>query len=146
MLNIKRFQRLTLKQWWWIWCAFWRLWPINLRIKFKQGAWLRSKICWMSSSTSEAKAVAISSKRYKEPVLMHEAVRLAARLHILPTDCLPKSIVLADMLRSRSYSAKVFIGVNKKANQLYSHAWVEIDGAMLLEPEHVAFDFTVIER
>ena len=145
MLNVERFQRLNLNQWWWFWCAFWRLWPINLRIKFKQGAWLRSKICWVSSSSRETKDITITSKRYNDAVLMHESVRLAARLHILPTNCLPKSIVLADMLRRRSYAAKVFIGVSKKSKQLLSHAWVEIDGTMLLEPEHVALDFTIIE-
>lgn len=146
MLNIKPFQRLTVKQWWWLWCAYWCLWPTNLRIKFKQGAWLRSKIYFASAIPVAGKHSAIEQKRYFDALLMHESVRLAARLHFLPAECLPKSIVLVDMLRRRSYAAEVRIGVSKSAEKLASHAWVEVDGCMLAEPENVVSDFTAIKH
>ena len=73
---------------------------------------------------------------------MHEAVRLAARLHFYRAECLPKSVVLADMLTKRGLNAVVAIGVNKKGDSLTSHAWVELDGLMIGEPESIRQDFT----
>jgi len=76
--------------------------------------------------------------------IMHEAVRVAARLHLFPAACLQRSIVLADMLRARGYSAEVFLGVAKSGMRLSSHAWVEVDGHMVAEPESVVEDFTKV--
>ena len=73
---------------------------------------------------------------------MHEAVRLAARCHIGKTDCLPRSIVLAEMLRRRSQNAHIMLGVAKRGDNISSHAWVEIDGKMIAEPESVGSDFS----
>lgn len=73
---------------------------------------------------------------------MHEAVRLAARLHVLSAACLPRSIVLADMLQSRGHPANVLLGVAKSGQALSSHAWVEVDGFLVAEPESVEQDFT----
>lgn len=75
---------------------------------------------------------------------MYESVRLAARLHVLSMACLPKSIVLADMLCVRGAKASVRIGVGKTGTQLASHAWVEIDGVMIGEPESVSTSFAQI--
>lgn len=72
---------------------------------------------------------------------MHEAVRLAARLHFGQTACLPKSIVLASMLGDK---AVVRVGVRKAqemtesaSNRLASHAWVEYHGIAVSEPQRV---------
>ncbi len=141
MLNFKPFQTLKPKQWWWLWSAYWRLWPVLLRIKFRQGEWLRRKI-----SLNDARRLNLEPppERHTDAVRLHESIRLAARLHFLKADCLPKSIVLADMLVRRSQSAKVFIGVIKTKAGIASHAWVELDGVMLAEPESVESDFTVL--
>jgi len=63
--------------------------------------------------------------------IMHEAVRVAARLHLFPAAC-------------RGYSAEVFLGVAKSGMRLSSHAWVEVDGHMVAEPESVVEDFTKV--
>ncbi|RBP49645.1 transglutaminase superfamily protein [Arenicella xantha] len=76
---------------------------------------------------------------------MHESVRLAARLHIVSMACLPRSIVLADMLRRQGDRAIVRIGVNKAGVQFVSHAWVEVDGCMVGEPEHVSEQFALLK-
>lgn len=72
---------------------------------------------------------------------MHESVRLAARLHFFAAACLPRSIVLADMLRARGFNAAVLLGVTKVDTRLASHAWVEVNGVMVAEPENVELDF-----
>jgi len=77
---------------------------------------------------------------------VHESVRLASRLHFLPADCLARSIALAGMLQCQSYEAKVFLGVKKGQNSFASHAWVELDGTMLGEPESVKSDFTALSH
>jgi len=167
MLNLQSFQKLNAGQWRGLWSAYWRLWPIILRIKLKQGAWLRKKISFIDATLESNRAaseetkcesvepVALASdartQHFTKALELHEAVRLAGRLHFFRTDCLAKSIALADILKCRSHSAKVFIGVslsnknnNKKA--LASHAWVELNGQMLGEPENVEHDFTVLKR
>lgn len=73
---------------------------------------------------------------------MHESVRLAARLLPGHAACLPRSIVLSDMLRRRGYAARVVLGVNKAHGELSSHAWVEVAGVMVGEPETVGAEFS----
>ena len=129
------FQSLSVNQCHWIWSAYWRLWPTLLRIKFSQVSWLKKQI---------------EFSRVKEPIAatdsamalgIHEAVRLAARLHFLPAECLPRSLVLAAMLNKRGGSSSVRIGVAKTENGIASHAWVELDGKMVGEAESVGNDF-----
>ncbi|MBL4674450.1 MAG: lasso peptide biosynthesis B2 protein [Arenicella sp.] len=127
----------------WLWCAYWRLWPVLLRIKFKQffndNRWLALKLTVVQSRPTNR--IADSSLAAQ----MHESVRLAARLQFLVAECLPKSIVLVEMLIARGVQASVVIGVSKKGGQFSSHAWVEVDGKMVAEPESVRDDFTQID-
>ncbi len=78
---------------------------------------------------------------------MHESVRLAARMHFFDAACLPRSIVLADMLKHRGVvAAKVRLGVGLESSSLASHAWVEVNGEPVAEPERMASDFIRIKR
>ncbi len=135
----KAFQRLSAKQWLWLAEAYGRLWPILLRIKVKQGTWLREQI-QLTDYTEEEHSMQMSVHELAAP--MHEAVRLAARLHFLPAHCLPKSIALMQMLKARKLDAQVKIGISKKVDSLSSHAWVECEGFKVAEPESVAQEFT----
>lgn len=144
MLKKHIFQKLSLHQWVWIWSAYWRLWPILLRIKFKQlfsnANWFRKKV------TLVQRQIENSASNSLVAIQMHESVRLAARLHFYKAECLSKSIVLADMLSSRAMKASVVIGVAKKNKKFSSHAWVELDGLMVCEPESVREEFTVLKH
>jgi len=64
-------------------------------------------------------------------------VNRAARIQGWPTMCLPRSLVLTDMLQSRGHNAIVRIGVNKLKNtaspELFAHAWVEVNGNVIGE-------------
>jgi hypothetical protein len=64
-------------------------------------------------------------------------VNRAARTQGRPTMCLPRSLVLADMLRSRGHNAALKIGVNMSRNtdskDFSAHAWVEVNGDVVGE-------------
>lgn len=121
----------------WLWVAYWRLWVVLMRIKLKQQSWLRSKISFVKDLPHESCPI---QANYVSD--MHEAIRLAARLHFLQAACLPRSIVLADMLSARGVKANVFLGVARHGERLLSHAWVAVNGQMVAEPESVKEDFT----
>lgn len=129
-------QALSASHYLWVWSAYWRLWLILLRIKFSQASWLTNQI-----EFSGAKGT-IPQTDLVMALDMHEAVRLAARLHFMPAQCLPRSLVLVAMLKKRGSSASVRIGVVKTGREIASHAWVELDGKMVGEAESVGKDFT----
>jgi hypothetical protein len=130
------FQSLSADQRRWVWSAYWRLWPTLLRIKFSQADWLKKQIEFSSVQDSIPKTNSVKA------LDMYESVRLAARLHFMSAECLPRSLVLAAMLNSHGCSAIVRIGVAKANHGIASHAWVEIDGNMVGEVESVSSDFT----
>lgn len=130
--------QLTASQWFWALEAYLRLWLVRARLQLKKPASLGTILCLSEPPDGLNDA----GDSYPVAVAMHEAVRLAARCHIGKTDCLPRSIVLADMLRRRSQNAHIMLGVAKQGNSISSHAWVEIDGKMIAEPETVKSDFS----
>jgi hypothetical protein len=152
-MNLISFQSLSAYQCWWLWIAYWRLWTVTARLKlkdrFNQQSWLRSKLQYGLAEQPERAQIEDGgqlSEQLSRAMEMHEAVRLAARLHFIDLACLPKSIVLADMLNMRGDPATVILGVNKSQGELRSHAWVEVNGQMVSEPENVSVDFNVVEQ
>ena len=114
ILKTKSFQELSVDQWCWMWSAYWRLWPVLLRIKFKQ---LFNGMQWVTSKITIADGqVARRSSNSDVALKMHESVRLAARLHFYDAECLAKSIVLADMLNARRLTASVLLVLTKPAD------------------------------
>lgn len=138
--KIKLIQSLSADQWRWVWSAYWLLWPTLLRIKYSPAGWLRQKI---ELSTSTERVVQTESLVAND---MYDAVRFAARLHFIKADCLPKSLVLVQMLTRRHKAALLRIGVAKTAQGISSHAWVELDGKMIGEPGNVGEDFTALKK
>ncbi len=142
---------LSFDQWRWICSAYFRLWKVQVCIKVGSPSWLMSRV----ELTQTNGQVQINnhtesqvSKELDRAVEMFESVRLAARCHFWNTDCLPRSIVLADMLnRHSALTAVVILGVNKleKGLNLASHAWVELNGQIVGEPEKVREDFNKIK-
>lgn len=133
------FQSFSPKQWRWLWSAYWRLWLTLLRIKFKPASWLRQKISFGNRNTI---VLPTNSKLALE---LHEVIRVAARLHFMHAACLPKSLVLVQMLEENGLFAKVYIGVAKCGNGIASHAWVEMDGEMVGEVESVGANFKPLQ-
>lgn len=69
------------------------------------------------------------------------AVSRAGAHHLRPMTCLPRALALQRMLVRRGIAAALRIGVRKEAATLAAHAWVEIDGRAVGEPEAIADRF-----
>jgi hypothetical protein len=56
---------------------------------------------------------------------VQQGVDLAARHHLYPMTCLPRSLVLHLMLARMGIKSELRIGVRKADGRLQAHAWVE---------------------
>jgi len=143
------FKQTGLNAWFWCFSAYWRLWLVLFKIRFLGFSWLREQV-ELQASDKNCTETNVNNKASQETVLLalHEAVRLAARLPMPTADCLPKSIVLVNMLVARGWQARAVIGVTNVGQQFASHAWVEVRlekvWQMIGEPESVAREFTQI--
>lgn len=136
-------QELSFKQLWWVWCAYWRLVGVKLRIQLRQQSWLKSKITLAKAESAPKSGWSLPVQPLIES--MHESVRVAARCHFWQATCLPRAIVLADMLVKKDINAAVILGVNKNGSALASHAWVEVNGVMVCEPESITGEFLKVQ-
>lgn len=55
--------------------------------------------------------------------------------------CLPRALALAQALSEHGYDANVRIGVRRSDAGVAAHAWVELDGRPMGEPEAIASEF-----
>jgi len=68
-------------------------------------------------------------------------VDAAANHHLWPMRCLERSLTRQRMLRKRGVDAELKIGVQKQGPELEAHAWLEIDGRPVAEPESISQRF-----
>jgi hypothetical protein len=92
-----------------------------------------AKKCLDSSQLPEAKATA-------------RLMRAAAQHGLYPANCLEQSLALWWLLRRRGIESHLRIGVRKAARQLEGHAWVEVAGAALDEPQDSQRAYVPFER
>ncbi len=141
----KEFKQQGIKAWCWCFIAYWRLWSVVIKLRFLSFDWLKPKLT-LAQESADNSVLPMSGN--VSLLALHEAVRLAARLHFVSAQCLPKSLVLASMLRRAGHDSRVVIGVAKSEDGLASHAWVEVleqgQYAMLGEPEPVPSRFTKV--
>ena len=149
-MKLNSLRALSVDQWRWAFSAYFRLWLVQLCIKFGSSSWLMTKIelagCKDQILTNNTESQI--SKELDRAVEMFESIRLAARCQFWDTDCLPRSIVLADMLNgSTAVTAIVILGVSKQEHglSLASHAWVELNGQIVAEPEEVTTNFSRVK-
>ena len=70
----------------------------------------------------------------------------AARLQLPTATCLRRSLALGWMLNRRGIPAQLNLGVLKGAAGLQAHAWLEIAGQPLGEPEAITENFQKLSR
>jgi hypothetical protein len=63
------------------------------------------------------------------------ATAAAARHHLWPMRCLPRSLCLRRLLCQAGFSAQLRLGVAKEEGRLVAHAWVELEGRPVGETE-----------
>jgi len=93
-------------------------------------------------------------------------VSLASRLHFLPMTCLVRALTLRWILGRRGIQSRLCIGANKRSttsevvlgtvpvlfggpvdkslNGIHAHAWVEVQGQVIGEPENIAGKFQLL--
>lgn len=137
--------QLSAKQKRWVWTAWWRLWWVQLRLKFGRSSWLSSLL-----QGAEPKLTGPDQQRLA--LALHESIRLAARAHPLKVECLPKSIVLVTMLKNMGIESKLCLGIAKQDSAssadlrlgFSSHAWVELADGPIGESDSLARDFELV--
>lgn len=148
MLNIKRYQQiiqqLSLRQCFAVMVAACRLTVLTIVLRFKPFDW-----CWQQLSGVQPNAKQTSLDKDPHAFIfqaeqLHENVRLASRLLPFSCECLPRSIVLRDMLQRKGIDAFIRLGVNKSAATMNSHAWVEVAGQAIGEKADLAQSFTKV--
>ncbi len=70
---------------------------------------------------------------------------VAARHHLYPMLCVPRSLALRALLAESGIRTELRIGVRKTGESLAAHAWVEHRGLPLGEPAAIAERFTPLE-
>jgi len=75
------------------------------------------------------------------PETLARAVSLAAAAHPGAVRCLPRALALGRLLTARGHAARVRIGVRKEGGGLAAHAWVEVAGAPVGEPQAIEARF-----
>lgn len=76
-----------------------------------------------------------------------QSVTSAAAHHLWTVTCLPRALALWRMLRRRGIPARVRIGVRRDETTLAAHAWVEVGGRPVGEPEAIDQRFLpLVER
>lgn len=135
-----------LRAWYWCFVAYWRLLIVSIQLRLNSFDWLKNQVSINQRGADLNNFESVVLVNDSRLLALHEAIRLAARLHFFAVDCLPKSLVLRLMLTKQAYNSRVVIGVAKSNNGIASHAWVEVqvDGqyAMLGEPEQVNREFS----
>ena len=65
-----------------------------------------------------------------------ELVTVAARYHLLPLLCLPRSFTLLRLLSRQGVAAELRMGVRRENGTILGHAWVEYQGLPINDPDH----------
>ena len=76
---------------------------------------------------------------------MQRLVSMAARLHLLSMTCLPRALTLQWMLGRRGIPTQLCIGINRSSTGMLAHAWVELAGRAIGEPEDITERFAVLQ-
>ena len=149
-MTLNKIKSLKPEQYAWIIRSYFCLWLVKFQIKFNDSNWLATKLKFVRAediSKVTASDQLGHCQDMRQAMLMHESIRLAARLHFSNAECLPRSIVLFDMLNRNGKQVELKIGVAKDAKGAFaSHAWVELSGLKVAEPESVGQQFIQIEQ
>ena len=120
-LSLSNFERLLLGQ------AFFLLLFTSISLKFF-GIKRQPLISIQGNNTHP-------SSRYEENsslvLAITRMVKIAVRYSPFSASCLAQSLVLLKLLKNQGIVAQLRIGVQKAADQIKAHAWVELQGVVL---------------
>lgn len=109
---------------------------------------LRDVLCLMGPR-SMRRRLATEGKHEETRGLVEAAQRMteaASRYGVVRGNCLSKSIVLWRLLRRAGVPASVRLGGCKEDRQFAAHAWVELDGRVINDPDTTRRFFVPLQR
>ncbi|MEO7189936.1 MAG: lasso peptide biosynthesis B2 protein [Vicinamibacterales bacterium] len=68
-------------------------------------------------------------------------VRLRQLLRVIDTDCVPRSLILYRELSRLGRNPRLCVGFKNSGTTLEGHAWIEVDGRAIGEPDPAAAGF-----
>lgn len=80
-----------------------------------------------------------------ETKILTWCVGAAAGTHIVRARCLERSLTLQRLLRKQGVPANLQIGVRSEGDSIAAHAWIEIEGRPIAEPEDIDQRFVPLE-
>jgi hypothetical protein len=100
----------------------------------------RLKISFRLKSAKKADPVTALATAWQ----LQKLVYLASRCHLLSMTCLPRACTLHRMLGRRGIPSNLCIGATKSQGKFSAHAWVEVEGEPVGEPEDIAERFNIL--
>jgi hypothetical protein len=124
--------------------AWWRLLAAALRLRLAPGRTVARAV--LATTAREERYDKGGTVPAVARAVAHAVARAAAH-HLRPMTCLPRALALQRMLAQRGIPSVLRIGVRKEggvrkeAATLAAHAWVEVEGRAVGEPEAIAERF-----
>jgi hypothetical protein len=132
-------RQLSLSEWLLLAEAWWVLFGFFLALRLGSLESLKKTFRVFGEKKVDPSGVLVFARK------LQKLVFLASRLHLLSITCLVRACTLHWMLDRRGIPSRLCIGVNKSLVGINAHAWVEIMGQAIGEPEDIDQRFKVLE-
>jgi len=123
--------------------AWWALLLSDLKLRFAERRTLEAALAPPPPAARAARPVSPAAGDLQK---VAQAVASAAANHLWLMHCLPRSLALQRLLARRRIASTFRIGVRKDFGELQAHAWVEVEGMPLGEPEAIEERFLPLGR
>ena len=142
------------------WRGFWRLKPAERRIVLEAAAalgatWAGLRVLgfrrWNATIERFTLEKSAEAGRRNASRVNHSIVEMASaialRLDLVTrnvffrTNCLERSLALRWLLRRRGIATNLRIGARKESELFEAHAWIELDGVVLNDPDEAHLHF-----
>lgn len=121
--------------------AWWAAFGLPVAALATRALGVRRIFGWLGPVTTRANTGEVAL----DPRRTVEIVAAVSRVSPLPSACLERSLVACLLLRRAGHDATLCIGASTKQG-FNAHAWIEIDGATVGEPEHTERSFATLLR
>jgi hypothetical protein len=132
-------RQLSLSEWLLLAEAWWVLFGFFLALRLVSLERLNKTFRLIDGKKVDPSGVLVFAHR------LQKLVSLASRLHLLSITCLIRACALHWMLGRFGIPSQLCIGVNKSLVGIHAHAWVEIMGQAIGEPEDIDERFKVLK-
>lgn len=127
-----------MRDWLEVWGAWWLLFGFDLALR----VFPLEQLEQFTGSARDKKNVTPDTLAWARR--RRELIYMAARSHRLPMTCLPQALTLGWRLKRSGIPAQLRIGTNKSSTGIHMHAWVDVDGVAIGEPEDITARFSLL--